>query len=60
MGKGAIGGILRKGGGGGDMVPTMPGCVCPELRTWVSFWLQRSEMSENISLKMISYVTQYG
>ena len=36
---------------GGDLVITKPGCVCPKVRTWVLFWLQGSEMSENISLK---------
>ena len=40
------------GGGGGDLVPTMPRSVRPKKRTWVTFQLQGSEVSENISLKM--------
>ena len=39
--------------GGGDLVPTMPRCVCPKVKDiWVLFQLQGSDMSENISLKM--------
>ena len=30
----------------------MPGCVCPKVKDMGPFWLQGSEMSENISLKM--------
>ena len=36
---------------GGDLVPTMPGCVYPKVKE-VLFQLQGSKMSENISLKM--------
>ena len=39
----------RGGGGGGNLVPTMPGCVRPKVEDMGSFRLQ---MSENISLKM--------
>ena len=44
------------GGGGGkggrlDLVPTMPGCVCPKVTDMGLFSASR-EMSENISLEM--------
>ena len=37
---------------GGNLVTTMPGFVCPKLKDMGPFWLQGSEMSENISLKL--------
>ena len=37
---------------GGDLVLSLPGCVCPKVKDMVLSWLQGSEMSENISLKM--------
>ena len=38
---------------GGDLVPTVPGCVCPKVKDMGPFfWLLASEMNENISLKM--------
>ena len=48
------------GGGGSDLVLSMPRCVCPKVRTWVLFWLQGSEMSENISLKMLRHSIWVG
>ena len=36
---------------GGDLVPTMPGCVCPKVKDMGPFSTS-SEMSKNISLKM--------
>ena len=38
--------------GGGDLVPTMPGYMCPKVKDMGPFQLQGSEMSENISLKI--------
>ena len=38
--------------GGGDLVITMPGCVCPKVKDMGPLQLQGREMSENISLKM--------
>ena len=51
---GGGGGVLTRvgWGGGGDLVPTMPGCVCPKVKFVGRFQLQGSEISENISLKM--------
>ena len=32
------GGVYTRGGGeGGDLVPTMPGCVCPKVKNMGSF-----------------------
>ena len=39
------------GRGGGDLVPTMPRCVCTKVKD-IIFWLQGSETSENILLKI--------
>ena len=37
----------------GDLVPTVPVCVCPKVKDMGPFfWLLGSEMNENISLKM--------
>ena len=37
---------------GGDLVPTMPGCVCLKVKDMGPFRLQVSEISENKSYKM--------
>ena len=38
---------------GGDLVLSLPGCVRPKVKDMrVIVWLQQSEKSENISLKM--------
>ena len=37
---------------GGDLVPTMPGCVCPKVKDIGPFSASREGMSENISLKL--------
>ena len=39
-------------GGGGDFVPTMPGCVCPKVKDMGLFQFQGSAMSDNISFKL--------
>ena len=38
--------------GGGHLVPTMSGSVCPKVKGIGLFQLQGSEIRENISLKM--------
>ena len=38
-------------GGGDVLVPTMPGCVCREVRIWVPSQLQVNEINEKISLE---------
>ena len=43
---------LGRGGGGGDLVPTMPRCVCPKVKEMVNFSAQGSKMNQNISLEM--------
>ena len=37
---------------GDDLVPPMPGYVCPKVKDVGVFWLQWSKMSKNNSLKM--------
>ena len=45
--------LRRKWGGGGcDLVPTLPGYVCPKVKDRVPFQSQVGEMNENISLKV--------
>ena len=41
-----------KPGGGGDLVLTIPGCVCRKVKDMGRFGLQVSEMSEIISINM--------
>ena len=38
----------RGRGGGGDLVSTIPGCVCGEVKDVGHIWLKVSDMSEMI------------